>query len=310
MTVVTGFLGSGKTTLINRILTSGHGLRLAVVVHEFGEIGIDDTLVAARDGEVVELVNGCQLCGDRRGLPHALARIARDSSGLDGVLIETSGLADPLDAIEVVLGGGFPAELVLDGVVTVIDCRNFDANLAHATVAYQQMVSADLMVLTKADLVDDSVVELLRSRLGTLNRKAGIVAGDPSALPVQVLLGLHSPQTQVGSQAAPRRSGEHRHEVPSLLLTTDAPLDRERFSAWTEALPPQVIRAKGLVRLTGGGPRTYVFQRVGAREDLYSAPPAAGDRLGARGAQVVLFGTGLDRGGLAATLHACSVGRP
>jgi G3E family GTPase len=306
VTVVTGFLGSGKTTLINRILTGTHGLRLAVVVQEYGEIGIDDALVARRDGEVTELVNGCQYCGDRNALPHALARIAGAGGALDGVIIESSGLADPLGIVEVLADGGFARGLVPAGVVSLVDCANFDANLANATVAYQQLAGADLLLLTKTDLVDDEVVGLLRTRLRTLNRHAGLL-NDHSGLPVDLLLGVGLPDPgPTAHTGGPAKHGHH-HEIDSLTLAVDQLLDQSSFLAWTETLPPEVVRAKGLVRFTTD-PRIHVMQRVGARESLHVAPPAASGRLAGNGAVVVLFGTVLDCAALAAGLQACSAG--
>jgi G3E family GTPase len=125
VTVVSGFLGSGKTTLVNRILTETHGMRLGVLVNEFGEIGIDGALIERRATEVAELANGCLCCNAQGQLPQALARMAREGSDLDGLIVETSGLAEPLLVADLLMRGRFARDLVLDGVITLVDCENF-----------------------------------------------------------------------------------------------------------------------------------------------------------------------------------------
>jgi G3E family GTPase len=200
----------------------------------------------------------------------------------------------------------FARELVLDGVITLVDCENFDDNLAHATVAYQQLVGADLLVLTKVDLAGRETAELLRSRLATLNRRAGIVISDRSALPLDLLLGIG--RAPNGYPTQPRRGAPHGivgRTVQSVSLDVDRPLDQRRFSAWVESLAPDVFRAKGLVRF-GSDPRPYVFHQVGVRQDLAPAPQAAGRQLAHRGGLLVVFGVGLDMPALSAGLRACT----
>ena len=309
VTVVSGFLGSGKTTLVNRILTETHGMRLGVLVNEFGEIGIDGALIERRATEVAELANGCLCCNAQGQLPQALARMAREGSNLDGLIVETSGLAEPLLVADLLMRNRFARELVLDGVITLVDCENFDDNLAHATVAYQQLVGADLLVLTKVELVGRETAELLRSRLATLNRRAGIVITDGSALPLGLLLGIgRAPNGQPADP--PRRDAPDSHggldeSVQSVSLDVERPLDQRRFSAWVESLAPDVFRAKGLVRF-GSDPRPYVFHQVGVRQDLARAPQTASERLAHRGGLLVVFGVGLDKAALSAGLRACT----
>ncbi|MFD1539809.1 CobW family GTP-binding protein [Nonomuraea guangzhouensis] len=289
VTVVTGFLGSGKTTLINHILTEGHGLRLAVVVNEFGELGIDGSLIDRRAGPVTELANGCLCCVNQGNLAMTLAQIARDGAALDGIIVETSGLADPLGVVDVLVHGHFACDLVLDCVITLVDSANFDAGLANATVAYQQLTGADLLVLNKADLVDAATLTLLRERLRTLNRHAASVTASHAGLPVGMLLG-----TGRHDVLRPRRDVEHHTgEVSVASLTLHRPVDHQRFLTWVETLAGRALRVKALVRFDGD-PRAFVFNGVGARQDLTQAPPAARLRLGDAGALIVVLGGDLD----------------
>lgn len=311
VTVLTGFLGSGKTTLINRLLTGTHGRRLGIVVHEYGSIGIDDALVARTDGEVTELVNGCQYCGDRGELPRALARLARDAD-LDGIVVEASGLADPLGIVDTVTQGSYARELALEAVVTLVDCANFDDNLANATVAHQQFVSADLLVLTKTDLVEPATADLIGSRLSALNRRARVVRSDRAGLDIDLLPGSGSSGPAAGTVFDEGLVGPptaHTHEIDSVTLRTDLPLDPRRFAQWSETLPPRVVRAKGFVRLAGR-PGPYVFQQVGTRHETYPLPARAAGSAETAGTVLVLFGTALSEPELDAGLQRCVTAPP
>ncbi|MFI7708683.1 CobW family GTP-binding protein [Nonomuraea sp. NPDC049480] len=300
VTVVTGFLGSGKTTLINHILTEGHGLRLAVVVNEFGELGIDGSLINRRAGQVTELANGCLCCVNQGNLATTLAQIASDGAALDGVIVETSGLADPLGVVDVLVHGRFACDLVLDCVITLVDSANFDAGLAHATVAYQQLTGADLLVLNKADLVDAATLRLLRERLRILNRHAASVTASHAGLPVGMLLG-----TERHDARRPRRETEHHTgEVSVASLTLDRPVAHQPFLNWAETLSGRALRIKALVRFTGDQ-RAFVFNGVGVRQDLTPAPPAARQRLGDAGALIVVLGGDLDSSDIEGGLLRC-----
>ena len=145
VTLLTGFLGAGKTTLVNHLLTECHGRRLAVIVNEFGELGIDGALIAGAAGSVIELANGCICCATQGDLRRALQEVVSTREGLDGVLIETSGLADPGPVIRDLESIRFAQEIRLDGVVTVLDAENFDRNLDSAEAAFQQITYGDVL---------------------------------------------------------------------------------------------------------------------------------------------------------------------
>ncbi|MFI6085796.1 CobW family GTP-binding protein [Streptomyces sp. NPDC051217] len=302
VTIVTGFLGSGKTTLINRLLTGSHGLRLGIVVHEYGEVGIDDALVARSDSDITELVNGCQYCGDQGRLPRALARLSQAADKLDGIVIEASGLADPLGIVDAVAAGGYACDLEVGAVISLVDCANYDRNLSNATIAYQQLVSADLLILTKTDLVDQQTADLITSRLGGVNQRAGILRPHPEGFPVELLLNTEA--SRIGRAPLPvdTLSTAHLHDIDVVSLSTDRPLDPQRFANWSEGLAPEVIRAKGVVRFASH-PGPYAFQKVGAGpQALTVLPEGAADPSGA---VVVLFGKALNKAVLEAGLQGC-----
>ena len=288
--IVTGFLGSGKTTLINRAIEGANRRRIGLLVNEFGAIGIDGALLAAASENVVELTNGCLCCESRGDLNAALATLAGRADWLDAIVIETSGLADPTKAVEAVLDGRFPAPLTLSGVITTVDCANFDANLRLATLAYQQMVAADLFVMTKTELAAPEDLQRIPGRLATINALAGVVTDAEGADAVQTLLHSGAP-SDPNSRVSMRRS-EHR-AISAVTVTLPQPLDRARFLNWTESLTSSVVRVKGLVRF-GDTAAVFVVDRVGARTTSRPAPPSAATKLGSRGALLVVFGTSLD----------------
>jgi G3E family GTPase len=299
--VVTGFLGSGKTTLVNRVLGGADGARLGVVVNDFGEIGIDGALIAESTDDVIELADGCLCCRNNGDLEAALTALAARADRLDGIVVETSGLADPTGIVEEIGNSRIDTPLALVGVVTVIDCQEFDANLRHATVAYRQMVAADLFVLSKTASAPAADVERIPSRLKMINSVAPVVR-DREA--VDAVASLLAPQAApVRRREGPEPQTREHATLPAVTLAVPEPLDRVRFTSWIDGLGPTVVRVKGLVAFEGGGP-PLVVDRVGSRTTFRLAPPTAGRVLHDNNAVLVLFGTGADRASKALT--ACT----
>jgi G3E family GTPase len=288
--IVTGFLGSGKTTLINRAISGANSHRIGLLVNEFGDIGIDGALLDAAPDNIVELTNGCLCCESRGDLDAALVTLSARAEQLDAIVVETSGLADPTRAVESVLDGRFPAPLTLSGVITTVDCANFDANLRLATLAYRQMVAADLFALTKTELTPADDLQRIPGRLATINTLAAVVTDAEGTDAVQTLLHSGVPSDR------PRRESTNRPDhpaLPAVTVTLPQPVDQAGFLDWAESLTSSVVRVKGLVRFSDT-PDTFVVDRVGARTTSRLAPLRAATRLGPRGALLVMFGRSLD----------------
>ncbi|MFB7288909.1 CobW family GTP-binding protein [Actinacidiphila glaucinigra] len=309
--VITGFLGSGKTTLVNQVLrgASASGARLGVVVNDFGEIGIDGALIGESTDDVVELADGCLCCRNTGDLEAALRTLTTRADHLDGVIVETSGLADPTGVIELVANSRIDTPLALVGALTVVDCAEFDANLRHATVAYRQIVAADLFVLSKTSLAPAADVSRIPSRLATLNSVAPAVLDTEAVGAVASLL---SPDETGGFTAAARAPGPGTADssprqhvaLPVLTHTLSLPLDRACFTEWIDGLDTTVVRVKGLVTFDGDA-RALTVDRIGARTTFRLAPPTARRVLKDNDAVLVLFGTGAGRA-LDALLTACT----
>ena len=287
VTIITGFLGAGKTTMINRLLEKSDGERLAVIVNEFGALGIDGALLSGRQGNVVELTNGCMCCETRGNLTAALAELADRASSIDSVLVETSGLADPFGVADVLVQTAFSVDFILASVVTIVDADNFDANLDHAEAAYRQLVCADLLVVSKADLVPEAIVGQIRDRVRTINSHAGFVIAEHGQPPAEIA--LHD-VSRKRSGALPFAGGARR-ELDGLAWRSVEYVDVERFTSWVEELPPDVRRLKAIL-VTPQGVRSV--QRVGLRTSVSTAPRAALQTLGGDAVRLVLFAKDFD----------------
>jgi G3E family GTPase len=263
-TVVGGYLGSGKTTLLNQILRHAGERRIGIVVNDFGGINIDASLIDRRGDEVVSLANGCVCCSISAGFAEALARLAHRTKPPEHVIIEASGVADP---VRVGYFGSMPPYR-LDGVVVLADAETIRARVRDKYVGsavLRQLRSADLIVLNKVDLVSEAGRTALGTWLSEQVPGARVFPTSQGRVPLAVLLGLHE-------AGAPGESddGKHDHgeEYASLSVTMDTPLGEVAFRASVAEWPGSVLRAKGIVYLADDKLHRYVFQLVGRRWSL------------------------------------------
>jgi G3E family GTPase len=269
VTVVTGFLGAGKTTLVRRFLATPEGHGTAVVVNELGSVGIDDVLLRSSTDAVTLLGNGCLCCNTRSDLQVALRRlVAEREQGtvppFKRILIETSGLADPAPILQTfatdrALGGEFH----LETVVTLIDAAAGLSTLQWSAEARKQIILADRLVISKIDVADDASIERLARRLRALNTEAPVhrIAGgklDPRCL-VETDTLAGPPRSRRGAKASGRAGfiaeAEHSDDIASFVLTEDAPLRWETFTRAMETLialrGADLLRVKGLLNIVG-----------------------------------------------------------
>ena len=191
VTVLTGFLGAGKTTLLNRILTEKHGLKLAVIENEFGEVGVDHQLLVTGEEELLEMNNGCICCSVRGDLIRILGRLLKRKDRLDGILIETTGLANPAPVAQTFFTDDeMRAAFSLDAIVTVVDAKHALQHLDADDETVKQVAFADVIVLNKTDLVPPAELDALEARLHDINALARIHRTQNCALPLDRVLGL------------------------------------------------------------------------------------------------------------------------
>lgn len=191
VTIITGFLGSGKTTLLNHILTNQEGLKTAVLVNEFGEIGIDnDLLITTEDDNMVELSNGCICCTINNDLVEAVYKVLERAEKIDYLVVETTGLADPLPVALTFLGTDLRDVTRLDSIITMVDAENFSLDLFNSEAAQSQIAYGDIILLNKADLVDTADLDLLEVRLREMREGARIMRTVKGQVPLPLLLSV------------------------------------------------------------------------------------------------------------------------
>ncbi|ELS02029.1 putative GTPase, G3E family [Xenococcus sp. PCC 7305] len=209
VTIITGFLGSGKTTLLNHILTNQEGLKTAVLVNEFGEIGIDNELIVATDDNMVELNNGCVCCTINEDLVNAVYKILEREDKIDYLVVETTGIADPLPIALTFLGTELRDMTRLDSIVTMVDCENYSLDLFNSEAAHSQIQYGDVIILNKTDLVDEADVDSLEIRIRDFKKDARILrtAKSQVALPLILSVGLFESDKYFGDTES-----EHDHD--------------------------------------------------------------------------------------------------
>ncbi len=312
ITLVTGYLGAGKTTLLNHLLSADHGRRIAVIVNEFGEVGVDGELVLNLEEDVVELTNGCVCCTMREDLIETIEELLEREDAFDHIVIETTGIADPGSTVMTVLQHPDAGErFEVDGVVTVVDALNLPRQMEHGPEARAQIAYADAIVVNKTDLVDDDELDRLERSLRTINPVASLKRAVHGAADFDVLLDLGGldPDRAASSLERVRSDGQmvaiHEEGITSVSVTIDDELDRDRFDAWVAALidarHEDLYRLKAVLALPGAE-RRYVVQAVHALSTWQF-----GHEWGStpRTSKVVLIGRDLRKDEIEAALGAC-----
>lgn len=305
VTILSGFLGSGKTTLLNRMLKADHGLRIAVMINDFGDVNIDKDLVAGQSGDVVELTGGCLCCTIREDLLGSARSLLTSGREFDYVIVETSGLAEPLAVAQTFLVPELEQSYRLDAVVTMVDGANIETCLERNETAAEQIRCADLLVMNKLDLITPDDVDRIKARLADINANARVLPSINGDVPAALLLDVdaHKP----GPAADPRHHHDHvdHGAVLSVSFAADVELDYDRFDQFLQGLPDGVYRAKGSVAIHGLG-RRVIFHRVGARNVLDQGTPWEGQ---SRSCRAVFLGQDFDSNSLLARLHECALQR-
>ena len=301
VTVLTGYLGAGKTTLLNHILTAEHGRRYAVVINEYGELGVDNDLVVDADEEVFEMNNGCICCTVRGDLIRILNQLMRRRGRFDGIIVETTGLADPAPVAQTFfVDEEVRAKCRLDAVVTVVDALNLPARLADSAEARTQIAFADVIILNKTDLVDEAGLQALEGRIRGINRFVRLHRAVRGGVALADVLDQGGFDLERALAVAPDflENDEHSHDedVSSLSFEVAEPLDGAKFQAWIGAVLQEqggdILRSKGILSYAGEN-RRFAFQAVHmmADGDFIGAWPADAPRV----SRLVFIGRNLNR---------------
>jgi G3E family GTPase len=302
VTVLTGYLGAGKTTLLNRILSEDHGKRYAVIVNEFGEVGIDNDLIVGADEEVFEMNNGCVCCTVRGDLIRVLSGLMRRKGKFDAIIVETTGLADPGPVAQTFfVDDDVRAKAELDSVTTVVDAKHLPLRLADSKEAVEQIAFADQIILNKTDLVSEADLAAVEAQIRRLNPLAPIHRAQRSNVPLEAILGrggfdlaritelqpeflnpahgepghVHDEHCEHDHDHDHHHHDHHDHDhahdhvaeagIRGVSLTLDRPIDGQRVTQWLN----NILQAQGpdILRAKGildvaGEDRRLVFQAV------------------------------------------------
>ena len=299
VTVLTGYLGAGKTTLLNRILSENHGKKYAVIVNEFGEIGIDNDLIIGADEEVFEMNNGCICCTVRGDLVRILDGLMRRKGKFDAIIVETTGLADPAPVAQTFfIDENVGRRTKLDAVVTVADAKWLNERLKDAPEAKNQIAFADVILINKTDLVSPEELSEVEARIRGINPYAKVHKAEHAKVPLNAVLGrnafdldrildlepefLGSDNDDHHHHHHDHKHGDHDHdhahahapgglkhyhdeEMQSISLRTDRPLDPDKFFPWVQDLVqkegPNILRCKGILAFKDDDER-FVFQGI------------------------------------------------
>lgn len=296
VTVITGYLGAGKTTLLNRILSEKQDKTYAVIVNEFGEIGIDGSLVVGADEDIFEMSNGCICCNVRSDLIETVGHLLASGRHLDGIIIETTGLADPAPVAQTFLmQDDIRSKTRLDAIVTVADGKHLAVELQASREAREQIAFADIVLLNKVDLVSD--LKALHDLIISLNPTVKVYETNYC----DINLGLVLSQNAFGLDRALIKDPNlltadyHHHlDVQSFSLKAEKPLDREEFFEWMrwvlEHFGMDMLRTKGIISFVGDDER-YVIQ--GVHQLIEGAAQRAWQDNEVRTSQIVFIGRNL-----------------
>jgi G3E family GTPase len=342
VTVLTGYLGAGKTTLLNRILSEPHGKKYAVIVNEFGEIGIDNDLVVGADEEVFEMNNGCICCTVRGDLVRILDGLMRRKGKFDAVIVETTGLADPAPVAQTFfVDENVGRKTRLDAVVTVADARWLSERLKDAPEAKNQIAFADVILVNKTDLVSADELRDVEGRIRAINPYAKLHRTERAQIPLAEVLDRnafdldrildiepefleaeedHDHHHAHGHDHHDHDHGHHHHDghshkgikhyhdedMQSVSLKTDKPLDPDKFFPWVQNLVqtegPSILRCKGILSFKDDDDR-FVFQGVHMILDGdHQRPWANGEK---RDSRIVFIGRNLPEDKIRQGFESC-----
>ncbi len=293
--IVAGFLGSGKTTLMRRLLdyTVAQGLRPGVIVNDFGAVNIDSAELRRQGLGLAELNGGCVCCSNASQLPPAVKRLIRNKSDL--ILVETSGLANPIELLDQVTMPWLVPDVRLASVITIVDAAGWATLGQMSDLAADQVRCADAIIVNKCDLTDPTTLSELGHALTSLNTSARQWTASQADVDVDDLLATANQPHSLPTPTA------HDAHIRSLSLTTPAALDRACFEQFLTALPAGVLRAKGIIQ-TSDIAITSIFQYTPGQYNLYPFDTSDTELISG---VIVVIGYELDEAALQSQLRAC-----
>ena len=314
ITIISGFLGSGKTTLLNHILKNQVGIKTAVLVNEFGEIGIDNELIIKTAEDMIELNNGCICCTINGELLSTVSKILDRREKIDYLIVETTGLADPLPVAMTFAAGDLREKVRLDSIITIIDADNFDFDLKNSSVAYSQILYGDILLLNKCDLVTDKHLKKIEQHIKGIKKEPRILRSINSEVGLQTIMsvGLFETDTfqfkekMISNQDSHDHSS-HSHDFinniegfTSISFETNEPFSLRKFQNFLDnQISQNVFRAKGILWFMESE-RKHIFHLSGKRFSLDDC-----EWENEKSNKIVLIGKDLDHQTIKNQLDCC-----
>lgn len=271
MTVLAGFLGSGKTTLVNHLLRHADGRRIMVLVNDFGDLPIDEDLIAAKDGDILTLANGCACCSMGADLYKAFSAALDYEPAPDHLLIEASGVAEPKRIANFARA---EPDLTLNGIVAMVDALNFqttreDQRLSEIVEA--QISSAHILLLNKCDLAQQQTIEKCAEILRDMNANAPIIKITHGALSGDIFFGEGRNIDQLSEASKNSHSHTHEADFSRWSMATDSEINKAALKEILSHLPPSILRVKGIFRAKGEG-NLWIAHKAGTHIDISPLP--------------------------------------
>ncbi len=309
VTLVTGFLGAGKTTLLEHILKANTGLRIAIIENEFGDVGVDGSMITAPRDVIFELNDGCVCCTVRDDLREVLEEIITRRSEFDHVLIETTGLAEPGPVLRLFDHPAIRESLTFNGVVTVVDAHHLEQSLSEVTACAEQITYADLIILNKTDNLAASTIESKEAHVRQINPLATLLRAERAQVDARTILELDGRRSGSNVQAehAPGGHDHHHHDetIRPAVVETQGNVDIDAVDLWLGHLArsrdPLLLRMKGVLAVEGSE-RSFIFNGVRSSVDVHPGRPWGSEP---RYSRIVFIGRGLDTRMLQEQFEAC-----
>ena len=333
VTIISGFLGAGKTTLLNHILKNQIGLKTAVLVNEFGEIGIDNDLIIEGSEDMIELNNGCICCSINGELLNTVSKVLERSEKIDYMIVETTGLADPLPVAMTFAAGDLREKVRLDSIITVIDGENFDFEINNTSIAYSQILYGDILLLNKCDLVNEEQLKKVEKFINKIKKEPRILRSTNSEVGLQTIMSVglfetdtfkfdkdkedlednshdhssHSHDHSSHSHDHSSHSHDHSHDLinniegfTSVSYETFEPFSLRKFQYFLDnQISKNVFRAKGILWFVESD-RKHIFHLSGKRFSLDDE-----EWTKEKSNKIVLIGKNLDHQTIKNQLSSC-----
>tara|TARA_Y100001978_G_C23702101_1_gene441767 strand:- start:4773 stop:5789 length:1017 start_codon:yes stop_codon:yes gene_type:complete len=325
VTIISGFLGAGKTTLLNHILKNQKNLKTAVLVNEFGEVGIDNDLIVEAGEDMIELTNGCICCTINGELIDTVNKVLEKNKEIDYLIVETTGLADPLPVAMTFAGSSLRSKVRLDSIITLVDAENFDFNIEQTSIAYSQLLYGDILLINKCDLVNDSKIEKIEEKISQIKTEPRILHCKNSEVGLETIISvglfetdkfdnkellninnsLKNDNSHVNSHNNSHdHSHDHSHDTiegfTSVSFQSKKPFSLRKFQYFLDnQLSQNVFRAKGILWFSESE-RKHVFHLSGKRFSLDDE-----NWTNDKSNKIVLIGKDLNKNEIIKQLDSC-----